>query len=394
MSSYIETLRNEYNQTHIEAGNVISTAAKEARTLTALEKEANDKRYSRMDEIKSTLDDNMRFAKSALDSGIVALPKQPPGREEYESNLNFSQSDGSLNLAAIRKGINHFARTGETRQLYTVTTATGSGAYLPTEVLQPISVRRLQNSFRGLLAAYGVEPLRVPTPATFKLPVGDDTANFGVVQAEGASAGTQLDPADASVSIAPTLWTSKQFWYSNTMVLANQFDLLGYVLPMAQKRIDKIQESTWTTLVKAQANGATTTANTGITYIDLLNWEHSLAAAYRVDAGFIVSDAAYRALRGLVDTNNRPILDLDPTNVFVGKIHGKPVIVNDYLNGFGVAQKLGFFGSADAFKIVDVMDARVIRYKEVPAQPDQIGFEQFQNGDMAFVSKGVSVLGT
>lgn len=392
---FISTLRNEFAQTHTEAGNLISTAAKESRDLTAIEKENQDKRYARLEAIKSTIDDQTRFAKLALDAGNVVLPKVPGGREEFENGLNFSKADGGLNLDAIKKAINHFARTGETRQLYTVTTSTGSGAYLPTDVLQPISVRRLQNSFRALIESYGIAAMVVPNTANFSLPVADDSSNVGQAQNQASTSGTELDPTDSSLLIAPTLYSSKQFWYSNTMANSGAFDLLSFVLPLAQKRIDKAQETAWTSLVKAQANGKTTAAATGITYAELLDWEHSLLPAYRADAAFVVSDSLYRSLRGLVDSNNRPILDLDPTNKFVGSIHGKPVIVNDYLDPFGVvAKKLGFFCSASAVQIVDVADARVIRYQNVPAKVDQIGFEQVQNGDMAFVSKGVSVLGT
>ena len=392
---YVTQLRNEFATLHTAAGAILTAAATAKRDTTADEKASNELRYSRMEAIQATIAEQTRFAKLALDNGTAVMPVVPPGQPEFENNANFSKADGQLDIVAIRKAINHFARTGETRQLFTVTSTTGSGAYLPTEVLQPISVRRLQNSFRSLIESYGIVAMVVPNTANFSLPVADDTANVGQAQSEASTTGTELDPADASLLIAPTLYSSKQFWYSNTMANSGAFDLLAFVLPMAQKRIDKIQETAWTNLVKAQTNGKTTASPAGITYSELLDWEHSLAPAYRADAGFIVSDALYRSLRGLVDGNARPILDLDPTNKFVGTIHGKPVIVNDYLDGFGaVSRKLGFFASASAVQIVDVADARVIRYVNVPAKVDQVGFEQVVNGDMKFVGKGVSVIGT
>ena len=391
---YITQLRAEFATLHSEATNVLAVAGAAGRDTTVEEKSANVVRYARLESIKNTITEQSRFAAMALDAGFAILPKEPAGRSEYENNTQFTLANGELDFAAIKKGINHFARTGDTRQLFTMTSTTGSGAYLPKEVLQPISVRRLQNSFRAAIDAMGMKPMNVETTASFSLPIADDTASTGQAQSESASSGTQLDATDSSLLIAPTLWSSKQFWYSNTLANSGAFDLMAFVLPMAQRRIDKSQESAWTTTVKAQANGKTVAVNTGITFAELLDWEHSLLPAYRQDAVFIVSDALYRSIRGLVDANGRPILDTDPTGTFVGKVHGKPVIVNDYLDVFGVAKKLGCFISASAINIVDVMDARVVRYQQVPAQPDQIGFEQFQNSDAAFIGKGFSILGT
>jgi HK97 family phage major capsid protein len=223
--------------------------------------------------------------------------------------------------------------------------------------------------------------------------VQDDTANVGVNMNETAG-GVELDPADASIALTPKLWSSKQFWYSNTMVLAQSFDVLSYTLPQAEKRIEKSQEAAWTTQIKAGTVGKVAASSTTVTYQELLDWEHSLLPAYRTDAAFVVSDALYRVLRGLTDTQARPILDQDPTNVFAGKIHGKPVIVCDSLDPFGTNKIVGAFVSADALKIVDILNARIVRYVLVPGKPDQVGFELFQNGDFGFVSKGVSLLET
>src|SRR5206468_3098903 len=131
----------------------------------------------------------------------------------------------------------------------------------------------------------------------------------------------------------PTLYSSKQQWMSNTTVNAVDFDLFSYMLPMLQRRLDKAQESAWVGTIKTTGTvGLTTAATTVFTYAEWIAFEHSLAAAYRTDAGFLLADSAYQIVRSLVDDNNRPILDLDPTNNFQATIHGKPVIVSDYFD--------------------------------------------------------------
>ena len=393
----IKTLREEFGTAQKEAQDVITAAAVAKRDLSAEEKSANDLRFNRMDQIKKQFDESERFAALSLKELKAVLPKEPEGKTEFqktESRNEFSKADGAFDLDKYRAAINTFARTGETRQLYTITTGTQSGAYLPKDVLQPVTIRRLRNSFRAILDAFGLNPIETDSLAAFSLPVADDTANLGQAQNESATTGTELDPSNAnSINISPTVYSSKQFWYSNTMVMAQGFDIVGFTLPQAQRRIDKIQEQAWTNILTAGASvGYALPSPIAITYADVLNWEHSLAPAYRADAGYIVSDSLYRGMRGIVDTQNRPIFDQNPNDKFQATLHGKPIVINDYFGTLAANHFIGTFISSDAIKIVDVQNARLARYAMYPAKPDQIGFEMFQNGDCGFVYAGLSLL--
>jgi len=164
---------------------------------------------------------------------------------------------------------------------------------------------------------------------------------------------------------------------------------------MLYRRLDKSQESAWVGSIKTNATvGKTTASPTTFTYAEWLAFEHSLPAAYRTDAGFILSDSAYQIARGLVDNNNRPILDLDPTNSFQATIHGKPVIVSDYFDAVAGSKVIGAFASGDALKVFDAGMKRIARYVLQPSFPDQTGFELFANGDFGFVAGGVRTLAT
>jgi HK97 family phage major capsid protein len=400
----IKKLRDEFTRLHKEGSDVVEAAMKGERDLTEVELKDNQKRLSRLKEIKSQILARDEFAKLASDildgkedetgnpQGTVQGVTQPAGRDDYRADV-----DGStFEKAKYSKAINHFARTGDMpRDLFTVTTSTGSGAYLPKQVLPVITIRRLRNSYRAALDAYGINPIETTSPATWSLPIADDTGNIGATLAENASSGTTQDATDASVTISPTQYSSKQAWFSNVMIQAAGFDVLGYVVDLLGKRIEKVQESAWTTTLLTNGTvGKTTASPTGITYAEFIAWEHSLAAAYRTDGVFMFSDSLYQALRGLVDDNHRPIFDTDPTNVFVAKLHGKPVVVNDYLQTMAANHIVGAFASASAFKIVDVMPDALVRYANYPGMPGQVGFEQLHVGDCAFVYKGISLLKT
>jgi HK97 family phage major capsid protein len=169
--------------------------------------------------------------------------------------------------------------------------------------------------------------------------------------------------------------------------------VVNYTLPQLMQRIQKYQESLWTTAITGSATvGKTLESATAITYADLLDWEHSLYPSYRNDAAFVISDSLYRAMRGIVDSQSRPILDEQPNQKFQATFHGLPVLINENLGTLAANNICGAFVSSAAIKIVDVMNARLARYSNLPSNPDQIGLQMFQNGGMGYVSKGISLL--
>ena len=388
-------LRNEYAALHTEAGKVISTASTEKRELTGEEKASQAARYSRMDAIKAQDDAEKNHAKYAFESGKIQMD-EPAGKAE------FSRSSGSMVSAVgsdeynreYRAALNHFLRTGEGNPKFAITT--GTSALLPISVLPPVTIRRNNNAFRALIAATGYEPISTSGTEQISLPVFDDTGVTGDAPAENATSDVTADfGTTGSVTLNAVLYSSKTRWFSNTLLNANGFDILSYVVPIVQKSVDKKQESVWTTTLTGitPAGTVTTASKAAITYPQVIQWEHTLPVAYRSDAGFLVSDTAYQTMRGLVDSNARPIFDLDPTNVFQAKLHGKPVFVSDYLSAMGTANGFaGAFISGDAIKLRDVVPQRLTRYVNVPSQRDQTGYDLFANGDCQFVTGGVALL--
>jgi HK97 family phage major capsid protein len=384
----IKALRNEFSQLISENQALLTAVSDAKRQFTGEEIAQRDAKYKRADAIKAELVEAERLAKYALDSGNAETPK-PIKLPEAETNFSVDQ---------IKRDLNLFAHTGMVSPsiqgaTYGTDTTTQGGAYLPKVVLQPAEVRRLQNSFYALLDKYQIKPLTRLTPTAASLPVEDDRATVGQQQTESATSGTEADPTTSgSLVLMPTLYSSKQRWFSNTDILAQDFDVVAYALPQLAKRINKAKETAWTTKLAALTPAYTTESSLGLKYNDVLAWEHSLYAPYRSDAGFLVSDSLYKALRGVVDLMGRPILDEQPNTMFAATIHGKPVLINEYLAEFGTSAICGAFISASGFQIMDIANDRLARYIGVPTRPDQTGLEQFANGDCGFIPVGVSVL--
>jgi HK97 family phage major capsid protein len=390
----LKTLREEFATLHGQCNAAIETAAKAGKPLAGDDKQEYDRRIARLDEIKALVDQHKQLAAYAFSAGDVNEPASPQGRQEFDANNRPDGKPVKLDIDAYKRAVNQFCRTGNwDRQLFAVTTGTQSGVMLPKEVLQPVEVRRLQNAIRKVLAYYNLTPIQRTLAEQISLPVSDDTGNVGQQQAEGATNGTTADASFASsVTLNPVLYTSHQLWFSNTQVSAVDWDVFSYALPVLQKRVDKSQESAWTTTLMGGTVGKTTASGTAITYPELLAWEASLPAAYRDDGAFILSDSLYQLIRGLTDNNGSPIMDVDPTNVFQQRIHGKPFAISDYFQTVASGHKSGAFVSAEALKVMDVMNARIARYTLVPSNPDQTGFELFQNGDFGFDPNGVRLL--
>jgi HK97 family phage major capsid protein len=390
----IKTLREEFAQIHADAGKVLTLAATEKRELTPEEKTANTARFARMDTIKTQVDDAKRLAQFAVLNGDADLPADPKGRQEFEAER--TGVPVTFDAAKYKAGLNFWGRSGDASKLmnFAITSGSQSGAYIPTEVLPPVNVNRLPNAIRQVLAKFNMPAITRTLTESISIPVQDDTGNMGQAQSESATSGTSVDPTlTGSLKLEPTLYSSKQQWLSNTTVNAVDFDLFSYMLPMLYRRLDKVQESAWITDIIDNATAAPTPSGTNsIGYGDILKFEHSLPAAYRSDAAFIVSDSAYQQIRGLVDNNNRPIFDLDPTNSFQGTLHGKPVIVSDYMEAIGAGNTVATFCSASALFVFDAGLKRLARYILQPSFPDQTGFELFANGDFGYVNAGVRTL--
>src|SRR4051794_19943517 len=84
---FITQLREEY-ATLEKAGETLFKALETEKrtTFSADEKTAHDTRTARMQEIKTLLDERMKFASLALSEGKVELPKQPEGKQEFEAS--------------------------------------------------------------------------------------------------------------------------------------------------------------------------------------------------------------------------------------------------------------------------------------------------------------------
>lgn len=420
----IKALREEYSRIHAEADKVLSETSKTENGLTAEIKEAQDRRFARMDEIKALYQQSERLASAKFEMKEVELPNVGQGRNEFaaersangnvvasspmidrtprqfskdEQRMILNRAIQSGNVQNNRELAEMYRSTGcDNADKFSIISTTGSSVFLPTAVLPPIPVYTPVNAYRAAKAALGSAVISTTDTASINLPLFDDSANVGLSHSEGATSEQTADGSPSNIALLGNIVSeSGTQWYSNTMLLANGFDVLGFTLPQLQQRLLRRQSSLWTTIVKNATVGKTSASRTALTYAELLAFEHSLPVAYRTPGkmAIICSDGFMQLVRGLVDDQHRPVMDQDPQNVFQSRIHGIPVFISEHLDAIGstyvVSGKAAVICDVDKLFVRDVVPPRLETYRNYPLKGDQTGMNLFWNADFNYDSNGV-----
>lgn len=366
----IKSLKEEFAKLSSEVSDSVNEAAK-AGKFSAEAKTANEQKYARMDEIKAVLDADKTRAKYAVESGNT---------EEFSLTKQVVKSGDDANKRDAKEAFNRFLLTGQ-RDEFTLTSASGGGVLVPNEILAPIVKARRQNVLMQAILDAGLQVIRTTGVGNVTLPIFDDSANSAGVQAEDATTQQIAEPSLTGMSIAPALYTSKGVWISNTALLANQFDLGAYVVPMLQRRLEQYTADRWFTYIKANGTvGVTAASTSGLSYNELIDIEHAVPVENRTQNQAIFGhDSLLKALRKLQDSTGQSILEHDPEK-HLDYIHGIPFYVDNTFDAVGAGATVGAIGSLDGFYPVISGQPRVVVYKDIPTRPDQTGYQIFENG--------------
>lgn len=385
-------IREEFNTLKTEATAVIEKAKTENRDLTSEEREGNDKRFARLDAIQHIVSDEHKLASANIEqfsSEVKSAIKSQTGESRKEAGHDREEMGRKAHVKAVEDYI-RYGQLPANREEFIITTATGGGVLLPKSVTKPVVIKRQFNMVLAALQAYGYTPIYTSDTATISVPVFDDTANVGSQIAEDLTTENPIDPATAALTLGAKLYDSGAVWFSNTQLAALSYDLLGYVQPVLDKRIDVKMNSDWfTKMVNNASVGKTGATTTGVTYVELVSLYHSLPVPYRADAVFFVSDGFIQGIENMQDTLGRPIYRQSIADDAPDTLLGKPVFVTEGLTAPGSGVVSAVIASAECLKVRIVTDKRLTRYANLPAKRDQVGLEEFVNADFDFVPSGV-----
>jgi HK97 family phage major capsid protein len=280
-----------------------------------------------------------------------------------------------------------------------VGTDTAGGFTVPETMLQKITERL--KAFGGV--ANAVETITTSSGEKITWPTLDDTANSGVIVAEGAtpgSGGADLVFGEKTLSafkyMAPGA-SNAPLKVSLELLQDSAFDIQGLVVRKLSERIFRKQAVDWVSgagttapfgLNTGTAVAANTFDNAAPTYADLLNAVHQVDPAYRDAAVWTFNDFTLSLIEGVVDSNGRPLLNNATDGINVGRSNqtllGYPVVVDQAWANYADAgtNKFGAFGDLRAGYIIRrVQDVTLIVNPYSSASSGQVEYVLWSRAD-------------
>lgn len=233
----------------------------------------------------------------------------------------------------------------------------------------------------------------------------DDTANLGVIVAEGGAIPTSggADLVFGTKTLGAYKYGSggasnlplKVSW---ELLQDNAYDLKGKLSGFLGTRIARAQAPHWLTgtgvgqpegLLTPKAVTGNIAANTGPSYAELVSHVHDLDPEYREGAVWVMNDATLEAIRKLVDGAQRPLLWNDNGSLGDGMagltLLGYKVVIDQAMPNFTTNGNkfLAFGRMSDAYVIRRVKGFELVVLNELYAPNGQVGFLGWERADGA-----------
>jgi HK97 family phage major capsid protein len=228
-------------------------------------------------------------------------------------------------------------------------------------------------------------------------PTINDTTQTGELVAENASASSQ-DMTFSSITMKSYYYSSKIILVSWELLNDSAFSIEGLVADIAGERLGRIKNTHFTTgdnsgkpqgVVTFATSGKTAASATAITYTELIDLEHSIDPAIRVNCRYMFNDVVLQALRKLQDSTGRPLWQAGITAGAPDTINGRPYTINQDMAVMTTGNKTVLFGDfARGYKVRKVKDVQVFRVTDKYIESRQVGFIAYTRCDGRGLSAG------
>lgn len=280
----------------------------------------------------------------------------------------------------------------------TLSTGAGpSGGYL-------IAPEDLIRSFELNLLAFGPmwQVADVRTTASgepMSWPTGDDTTNEGAQLGENTSIGSSVDPTFGKVLWSAYVFSSKPVLYPYILGEDSVFDLPEMIGEMLGVRLARATNRKFTTGTgAATAKGIVTCATLGITGAssaaiaadEVIQLEHKIDPAYRMDCSYMMHDQTLLALRLLKDGVGRYLWQSGYDSGVPDTLNNWPLFVNQHMDQIGSGKKPLIFGQMKKYKIRRVGATRTYHLQERYRDTDQDALISFLRCDGNLLTAGTS----
>lgn len=264
-----------------------------------------------------------------------------------------------------------------------------AGGYLVPRGFRAVMTESMK-AYGGLINLATVITTETGNPLPW--PTNDDTGNVGAILGENTQIGEQ-DILLGQASLGAYTYTSKLVRVSLQLLQDSAFDLDTWLPAKLGERIGRAQAPHLvsgtgtgqpTGLVSSATAGVTgaVSATAVITYDNLVDLEHSIDPAYRLNARYVLSDGALKILRKLKDADGRPLWVPVPAPGFPATINGFPYTIDNSMPAPAPGARSILFGDIAAGFIVRVVqDVQMVRMAERYMDFLQVGFFGFARMD-------------
>jgi len=391
-----------------QAKAIHDRSVEEKRALHADEEEQYNRLIEEIDGLTATIEREKRMEEQRATMEAAAFHKKQGKKkdeqrqvpvletEEYRSAYQNWLKLGVQGLDDEQRSILEQGRQSlESRALSAVTGSAG-GYTVPQGFYNEII--EAMKTFGGMRQVRYTS-VRTAAGNDLPIPTNDDTANKGAIVNENTPAGNATDLTFGQKILKAHKYTSKTILVPIELLQDSAFDIEAFIRRKIAERIGRILNEHFTvgsgtgepqgvitgaSLGKSAASGQTNS----ITYEDLVDLQHSVDPAYRVNAEWMLNDGTLKAIRKLKDGNGVPLWQPSLTVGEPDMILGKRYVINNDVPELGAGAKSILFGDFSNYFIRDVMDLMIVRIAEKYIESGQIGFIAFSRHDGLLVDAG------
>ena len=414
MFSKTQELREKRAALVAQAGQILEAAEKSKREMNEGEAKEFDGLHAEAAKLKTTYE---RIERQLVQEEELKTPEKaligivPAGKASVEDEANKAEYrlafDRYLRYGLGELSPEHRAvlQTGyqkiegaEGRAL-SVGTTTAGGFTVPEDTSMYARIETALKQFGGVRA--NAEVIRSATGAALDIPTSNDTAQTGEIIAENAAHNEQ-DVVFAQLTLDAYLYSSKMVKVSAQLLQDTAIDIESWLGQRLGERLGRIQNSHFTVgtgssqpngVVTASTQGkvGTTGQTTSIIWEDLVDLYHSVDAAYRSNAKWMMNDLSVAKLKKLKDvTNERPLWSPNLREGEPELLLGKQIITNNDVVVMAANAKSVLFGDFSKYLIRDVKGITVLRLAERYAEFLQVAFLAFLRTDGDLLDAGTA----
>ena len=392
----LKSLKEQLGQLDKEINSLTEVVSRENRSFNEDEKNEVLSRETQRDELKNKIDTLEIIERNRKPNVQVAKNAQVFGKATVEDEdmvfrawaLKASGQDHLINdrmqrsVDVCRANINNSTLVVRAQ---TIGTTTEGGHTTNGSLHQGIEAQL--KAYGGMRSVAKVVKTENGSPIHWS--TIDDTANVGAIVGENTNvSNTAL--TFGKVSLGAFKYGSGVYPVSLELLQDSQVDIAGLVAEDLGTRLARVQNTHFTTgagttlpygFITDATLGKTAASATAVTFAEIIDLYHSVDAAYRGQAQFMMNDAVLAYLRKLEDSTNRPLF-IDYANGGSMKLLGKDIVINnDMDSAMTTGKKIIAFGDFSKYVVRDVSSIEVKVLRELYALDGSVAFCAFSRAD-------------